>query len=647
MKKAISSILLATMLAGVFSGCGARNQETSDPPDAVQGTESSVVLGTAQDATGADSRELSVGAEGILDPFAVQALEGRDNSLDAWSAVARLSLRTENPENVLEGGGSGSFLGVSRAYCFKKHLFSTAAESWDELSYVATEGERGTESFGLKNQLWGVGPVAGTDHYVSFQIKSEDGVEEDRYILMERDENHEELREFPLNFLSGEIGEILTGLSGFMVDQSGTASLIWRGKYLLVSQKGEILAEYVPEDGRIREVVPLYDGRAAFLQEGEQGEMNLQCMDVESGKPVTLAAWGKPKNNIYYVTLFDEVSLLYADKDGLYRSDLSGKNPELLYSWIHHGIIAQGISGIQTDGERKIAILYSDSDQYTYLCLEPTAEEVPICRIAMNVKDYNMDAYQWAVAEFNKQYPSCYVELVGSDNNDETTLLTQLTAGGGPVLLDPSLVGFEEMEELWEPLDNVLEQLGIMEELYPNVMEMGKINGILYGIVSDFVLETAVVGDSDLEDWDFDTFMQCVQDTPGLEAVCNYYDSESGPYQLIALLNHGLDDCYFMIAEEETGELHFGSDRFRQVLELVKKYCRSKEGIQPGNSLLEGKTLCDVLYIYKPEHVAAYRRIYGEDVRYIGFPAKEGGLHEMRASGMYVRAPGYPGACFG
>ncbi|HBA50691.1 MAG TPA: hypothetical protein DCZ91_23420 [Lachnospiraceae bacterium] len=641
-KKAISGILLTAMLVGAFSGCGAGNKEASNALDTSQGTKMSGASDGTRNAevstgaAGSGSRELSSGEGDMLDPFAVQALEGKDNSLDAYSAVARFSLQTENPEDAMDGVLSDSFLGTTRAYCFIKHLYSNAYESWDEVSFVSIEGERGTERIDLVNQLWGVGPAAGTDHYVGLNTEADEVTGEELYILTERDENQEKVREFPLKFLEGDIGTVNETIQEFGADSSGAAHLVQGGRYLVVSQEGEILAEYAPEDGTIRDMVPLYDGHMAFWQEGKgkQGEMSLRCMDAESGMPVTLAAWEKPENNIYYVTLFDGDSLLYADKDGLYRSDLSGKNPEILYTWVQHGIIAHGISGIQTDGEGKITVLYSDSDQYTCLCLEPTTEEVPVCKITMNVRENDVEAWQGVVAEFNKRYPSCYIELVGLDYDDRTVLLTQLTAGKGPVLLDTSLVDFAATEELWEPLDNVLEQLGIMEELYPNVMEMGKINGTLYGIVRDFYLETVVAWDPDLEDWDFDTFMQYAQGTLGLEAVCNYYDRDNGATQLLSLLSHGLEDCYFIVTDEETGGLHFDSDRFRQVLELMGKYCSSEEGVLPGDSLLEGKTLCNILTVRRPEDIAGYRKIYGENAGFIGFPTKDGGIHQMQTSTM-------------
>ena len=178
-----------------------------------------------------------------------------------------------------------------------------------------------------------------------------------------------------------------------------------------------------------------------------------------------------------------------------------------------------------------------------------------------------------------------------------------------------------------------MEQLGVTEELLPTVMEMGKINGILYGAVRDFTLET-VVANPDLKDWDYDTFFQCIQDRPELEAVCNYYDRAQGLNSLYVLLNHGLDDNYFIVPDEETGEMHFDSVRFRQILDLAEKYGDRAEGVAPGSSLLEGKTLCNILDILEPEDVAEYRLIYGEDVNYIGYPTKDGGTHYMRPSCM-------------
>ena len=185
MKKTINNIILTVMFAGLLSGCG------SGASDVIQGTSE------------ADSQEISVGAGGILDPSAVLNLSMKDNSLDAYSAVERAALQPEKPENGLEDGKAKSILGATGAYYFKKHLSASAVECWDEVLFVTGEGKAGSERYEVKDQLWGIGPVVGTDHYVAFSVKlQEDG--ESRYLLTERDETHEYLQEFPLDFLSGE-----------------------------------------------------------------------------------------------------------------------------------------------------------------------------------------------------------------------------------------------------------------------------------------------------------------------------------------------------------------------------------------------------------------------------------------------------------
>ena len=129
-------------------------------------------------------------------------LSGKDNSMDAYSATAREALLLEMPENALDGGMKRSILGATGAYCFKKHLLGTAAESWDEVIFAGTEGKADSKRYDFEDQLWDIGPVAGTDHYVALSVEiQEDG--EYRSFLTERDENHEYLREVPLDFLNG------------------------------------------------------------------------------------------------------------------------------------------------------------------------------------------------------------------------------------------------------------------------------------------------------------------------------------------------------------------------------------------------------------------------------------------------------------
>ena len=79
-----------------------------------------------------------------------------------------------------------------------------------------------------------------------------------------------------------------------------------------------------------------------------------------------------PDQQFYCYTLFDENTLLYTDQNGVYRSDLSGDDRELLYRWYNHGIRLSDASDIQVDEEGRISIIYQSSEGDNYLCLEPT-----------------------------------------------------------------------------------------------------------------------------------------------------------------------------------------------------------------------------------------------------------------------------------
>lgn len=619
MKKIAICILIAAMFALQLSGCGVDKKEAPNTPATVE----------TGDASNTDQQA------GALEVSTDSNPTGKDNSQDVYSMAINTPLQVEHPANAINGGGEKILLGKSRAYHFKKHLFENVEECWDELSFVTAEGETGSESFDLKNQLWDIGLAAGTDHYVTFDIEAQAGEGDCRYFLTERGEHHEALREFPLDFLNGSGSsevETIMSFSKFAVDSSGTVHLVRQTdeqQYLLVSPTGELLAEYVPKDGYIEGLISLYDGRVAFWEtkpdnESQSVRLVLQYMDAETSQPIVLATAEK---EVYCLTLFDEKILLYADQEGVYRSELSGKNPELLYRWSNHGISVLGVPFIQADEEGQIALIYEDNENYNYLCLKPTTEEVEICEITIAVPPYRMSSYRPMVVEFNKRYPRYHVEL--KSDYDDTALLTELTAGKGPVLIDTLLTGFEEQEQQWEPLDAIMEQLGITEELLPSVLDMGRIHGALYGVVTDFRLRTLITGDSTLKDWDYDAFLQCVEGKPDLEAIFDFYGGDYGTYFITSFLSHGIDDTYLLDAETRT--LNFDSSDFRRALELAKKYCVREEGVSPGTSLLEGKVLCNELTISKPEDFAAYRICYGENANYIGYPTKNGAAHFMES----------------
>lgn len=117
MKKKISYILLASILVFQLGACGVGDRE-------ITGTSNTEEI---QDTGAADSREASADSEGMPDASAVLDLEGKDNSLNAYSAVVNTPLQTENPAGSIQGGNR-LFLGASRGYYFMKHLYEKVDE---------------------------------------------------------------------------------------------------------------------------------------------------------------------------------------------------------------------------------------------------------------------------------------------------------------------------------------------------------------------------------------------------------------------------------------------------------------------------------------------------------------------------------------
>ena len=154
-------------------------------------------------------------------------------------------------------------------------------------------------------------------------------------------------------------------------------------------------------------------------------------------------------------------------------------------------------------------------------------------------------------------------------------------------------------------------------------MELGEIDGSLYGAVYCFGLRTVVIPKEEPTDWDYKTFLDKIEADSSIEAI---YNGQNSPWIFIyRFLLRGLEDNYLLDAE--SGETYFDTEEFRRVLRLGMKYCTQQEYIDSVEPMLEGKVFCNIIDITRPELIDLYRLCYGEEANYIGFPAREGSAH--------------------
>ncbi|MCI9071208.1 MAG: carbohydrate ABC transporter substrate-binding protein [Lachnospiraceae bacterium] len=632
MRRRIKLLLLWMLATAFLHGCGGENH-----------------TGEGQEVSGANgeftSEEPSASGEDLFfQELLLEEETWRDNSLDAYSATASFPLK---PQEVgIVGGAREYALGSTCGAVFKKHLFESLEECWDELKTVTDQGGENSVRLAFRddthNQAWGIGSIMGSDHFMMWDfVVAEDA--EKTYQFFEVDGQQQILRRISIDFLADDGGE---SPSHILVDQEGNihfttcyigSQLVDDSKpsktcYIIADAEGELLFKGDCSGNAIR-LVSLYDGRVGLLSQltdsqGRRTGSRLEYVDPGTGETVLLAEFGEdaPKalwrtENCYY-TLWDEKTLLFADNKGLHLADLAGNATEDLYLWSNHGIGISQIEELQIREDGRVNLIYTDNNgDGNLLCLEPTREQVEIRKIVFAVPSAMREVYYPTVVAFNKKYPAYHIEL--KTDYDRTALLTELAAGRGPVLVDTMLTGFEGNQKLWTPLEGLFAGEAWEEALIPKAMELGEIDGTLYGVVYSFGLQTVVIPKEEPTDWDYKTFLDLIEADSSIQAI---YNGQNSPWIFISnFLLHGLEDNY--VLDAGSGETYFDSEEFRRVLRLGMKYCTEQENIESVEPMLEGKVFCNIIDVRRPELIDLYRLCYGEEANYIGFPAREGAAH--------------------
>lgn len=649
MKRRIYLLLWGMFAVAFFHGCSGKTGGSQVPAGEIQEVsgENAESIGEEPSASGEDL---------FFTELLLEEEAWRDNSLDAYSATASFLLKHQ--EVGISGGARGYALGSTFGAVFKKHLFMSAEECWDELVTVTDQGTESAVRLAFRedthNQAWGIGSIIGSDHFMMWDsVVSEES--EKTYQFLEVNAQQQILRRIPIGFLAGDGGE---SPDQILVDQGGNIHFTTQSLhsvpadgteplqtlYIIADSEGELLSKR-DCSGNASRLVALYDGRVGLLSQlmdsqGRKTGSRLEYVDPGTGETVLLAEFGENapkalwKTEDCYYTLWDEKTLLFADNKGLHLADLAGNTTEDLYLWSNHGIGFSRIVELQIRENGRINLIYTDSSEDgNLLCLEPTQEQVEIQKIVLAVPSVMREVYYPTVMAFNKKYPAYHIDL--KTDYDSTALLTELTAGRGPVLVDSMLTGFEENKKLWTPLEGLFAGEAWEESLIPKAMELGEIDGSLYGVVYSFGLQTVVIPEEEPTDWDYKTFLDKIEADSSIEAI---YNGQNSLWVFIyRFLFHGLEDNYLLDAE--SGETYFDSEEFRRVLRLGMKYCTQQEYIDSVEPMLEGEVFCNIIDITRPELIDLYRLCYGEDANYIGFPAREGSAHYIYGqSPLTVRA---------
>ena len=573
-----------------------------------------------------------------------------DNTVDVYYAKEKTVMKIVEPEGALVGGGNAFLINDGKALYFKKHLFEKFEDCWDEVTY--TEGNGQTVSIRLDykesgiKQVWMIGRAQEPGKYILHSIISnpiDENVWEYKYHFFVVDEEFHEIGKcYDANFLEGEKYYQIIDL--FLDKHDMTHAIICEPgtktyRYVILSPNGELENEYVfgKEEYLPVKLTTLYDGTVAIkvqtlVKDGEQRKSIERC--IWTWKENEMESWGRIESGyldgnrhvfVYDYESYDEEHIAYIDGEGLWICNRGGNEAKCAYEWKKHGISMGNVCAFRVLEEKEIGLIYEENNEIYLLMLMLTKEkkDIPMIRIAVS-KDHLM-SYRTMVTAFHKKYPAFHVELMS--DYDQTALLTELISGNGPELIDTALIDFREHKELWMPLDDMKELHD--GELIPNAVELGSIDGTWYGVVTSFLIETVVTANKSVKDWTYDEFMKSIRDNPKLEAIYNVQKDDGGLGLFFWFLSNGVDDNYFFDAKSRM--TFFREEGFREALKMADKYCPVGKTVKNEEGLLDGKVLCNVVYLDRPEVIAYYRIRYGEKMQYVGFPTGEGAVHYVRS----------------
>ena len=406
--------------------------------------------------------------------------------------------------------------------------------------------------------------------------------------------------------------------------------------YVVSSQGGCLLAKVLEretKDTAEPAFIPLPEGKvgiSTYDGEGSERKLTLFGFDASLGDLTPLAALAHTYLTNYAIALSNRGTVISADSGGIWERDLKGGEARQLYTWKNHGMRPQAVYAINASEENMIDLVFLDGEGLHYVSLRPVNQNRQITELVMAVSS-SVEKFEEAVMRFNQKYPSYHLTL--KSGYDGTRLSSELISGNGPVLIDTNLTGFETQKKYWEPLDGVLEAMGLLDELEPKALEAGKIDGTTYGIITDFYLETLITTDPATKNWNYDTFLEYLQNHSERPYLYMDYDANCGSLFVCRFWQHGLEDGVLLSGSKK--ESYFDTDRFRAILKLAQEKCQNNGKLDDKDArsrLYDGETSFLLTWFFKPSDVALFRLTYGDEAYIVGEPMQNGAAHVLRSA---------------
>lgn len=438
----------------------------------------------------------------------------------------------------------------------------------------------------------------------------------------------------------GGVGEIFTDREMPSDQFKGEALLDFSGNLITYKNNGQ---QYTPEEAYAN--VSIYNEKFE-----EQGTLNLTGwvfggVQADAQSPFYLYGYDEEKQpclwdtsgekqllsgaeELDYRAVYTEEGILcITDRSGIWAVE-EGSLREL-YHYGDHGYYLDTLYGMCRGEGQTLQILAVCDGELLLLTYDLAKQDVVTSKqeITLALSMQNV-ALENVAARFNRQSCEYYVKvLFPEQGEDEDTfrsrLQMELAAGKGPDLLAADVFpehGILVKNGYLECLDGRgFEEMGCLDR----ILEIGRLDGKLYGIPYDFRVDFAAYRASDMEGVDSLTMAQLMDmvrssDVKALQRLL---------YGRQLILQYALSDSSNKAyIDWEKGESHLDEAPFLELLDFAREYGYNNNMY---NTLQPSETFADTpLFAYGMGNFSSFQDLYNAlgttDIRVLGYPREEG-----------------------
>lgn len=388
------------------------------------------------------------------------------------------------------------------------------------------------------------------------------------------------------------------------------------------------------------------EGKVIITMYGAEGVEVREVDPVakELGQPLSGISSG---NGNMMISPGFSTGLLVSTGSTLFQYDVAAKTSTEVLQWLDSDINYNNIRGFSAISEEQYAVVTERYGQDTsvseiVILTKQAADTVNEKTTLTYGTLYTDDRILEKIIEFNKTSDKYRIEVKEYGLDDWEQAQVQMNAdilsGNGPDIFSLSYGASIEQyinKGVFEDLNQYLAKDTLIqkEDYLENVLGAYEVNEKLYAIMPSFTIgtvmgKTSLIGDK--ESWTIDELISFADQQPEGTKIFEYATKDS---ILSTLLMYNMEEYI----DYETGKCNFDSPTFIKILEFANRFdeefvwdenAPSTPSLISENKLtLVNTNFSDVLSFQ------AYKKMFGEEVTYIGYPTTSGSGSVLESNG--------------